>query len=729
MSSSPREENRVPGLVAKSDADNTPVIIEADPITKRLKVNATITGSASDGSIVDGVDTGIKATVFDYTSSNPLGVVLRDNNGDYVSVGGGTQYTEDAASAANPVGTAVNLIRKDTPAGEVTTDGDNVAQRGTNYGAAYVTLLDTSGSPVSVGGGTQYDEDTASADAQKLTMAGVTRADTAATQVDLDGDRSTLIVDASGRLHANVGASALPTGAATSAKQDTGNTSLASIDGKITAVNTGAVTVSAALPAGTNNIGDVDVLSSALPTGASTSAKQDTGNTSLASIDGKITAVNTGAVVVSSSALPSGASTLAEQQTQTTALQLIDDVVYASDAAISKVAGIGAQFDDVAPGTTTENSVRSLRMSTRRELYNQIRDAAGNERGANVTAGNALVVDGSASTQPVSGTVTANAGSGTMAVSNAGLTELAAAINASSQMDVNIAASNATITVASHAVTNAGTFATQLDGAALTALQLIDDPVATLGTTTYTETTTKGMTVGAVRRDADTTLVDTTNEIGPLQMDANGRLKVEAFSGETLPVSLASVPSHAVTNAGTFAVQVDGSALTALQLIDDTVFADDAAYTLGTSKSNVASGIAVQTDGTDPTAVSAEGDAAALRTDMQRNLIVNQTHPRFWHVSADYASAQTNTSVKTTPGASLSLYITDLTISNGATAGNITLLDGSGGTVLYEIYPAINGGSVMTLRSPIKLTANTALCITSTSCTTHSIFVSGYIAP
>jgi len=39
----------------------------------------------------------------------------------------------------------------------------------------------------------------------------------------------------------------------------------------------------------------------------------------------------------------------------------------------------------------------------------------------------------------------------------------------------------------------------------------------------------------------------------------------------TLPVSLASVPSHAVTNAGTFAVQVDGAALTALQLIDNAV--------------------------------------------------------------------------------------------------------------------------------------------------------------
>lgn len=54
---------------------------------------------------------------------------------------------------------------------------------------------------------------------------------------------------------------------------------------------------------------------------------------------------------------------------------------------------------------------------------------------------------------------------GTVAVTNAGLTELAAAINASSQIDVNIAASAATLTVASHAVTNAGTFAVQVSSA------------------------------------------------------------------------------------------------------------------------------------------------------------------------------------------------------------------------------------------------------------------------
>ncbi len=742
MGSAPREENRVPGLVAKSDADNTPVIIEADPITKRLKVNATITGSASDGSIVDGVDTGIKATVFDYANANPLGVVLRDTNGDYVSVGGGTQYTEDAAAAANPVGTAVNLIRKDTPAGEVTTDGDNIAQRGTNYGAAYVTLLDTSGTAVSVGGGTQYDEDTASADAQKLTMAGVTRADTAASQVGTDGDRSTLIVDSSGRMHVNVGVSALPTG-------------------------------------------------------ASTSAKQDTGNTSLASIDGKITAVNTGAVVVSSSALPTGASTLAEQQTQTTALQLIDDVVYASDAAISKVAGIGAQFDDIAPGTTTENSVRSLRMSTRRELYNQIRDAAGNERGVNVTAGNALVVDGSASTQPVSGTVTANAGSGTLAVSNAGLTELAGAINASAQMDVNIAASNATLTVASHAVTNAGTFAVQVDGSALTALQLIDDTVATLGTTTYTEAATKGNIIGAIRRDADTTLVDTTNEVGPLQMDANGRLKVEAFSGEALPVTLTSTTvtgTVAVTQSGTWdeigindsgnSITVDnaqlsvvgsGTEATAMRVTiatDSTglISVDDGGGSLtvdvgtalpagtnnigdvdivsgtittvstltggGIAHGSADSGNPVKVGGKVETATStatmeADGDRSDFITDADAAQIVRLNYPLGDLISERVSNTDGASTASTNFGAVASTrsIVTAISVYNSsATPGYIDFRDGTAGSVLWTMALPAGGGAVLCDPSGLfKTTANTALAYdVSAALTTVYISVSGF---
>jgi hypothetical protein len=56
-------------------------------------------------------------------------------------------------------------------------------------------------------------------------------------------------------------------------------------------------------------------------------------------------------------------------------------------------AQIVGQFDDVSPTAITENQFGNLRMSTNRNLYNTIRDAAGNERGANVDAVNNLGVN------------------------------------------------------------------------------------------------------------------------------------------------------------------------------------------------------------------------------------------------------------------------------------------------------------------------------------------------
>ena len=61
------------------------------------------------------------------------------------SVSAATEYIEDAAADADPTGTTTILVRDDTPGTQVSLDGDNVAQRGTNYGAAYVQVVDSSG--------------------------------------------------------------------------------------------------------------------------------------------------------------------------------------------------------------------------------------------------------------------------------------------------------------------------------------------------------------------------------------------------------------------------------------------------------------------------------------------------------------------------------------------------------------------------------------------------------
>lgn len=117
---------------------------------------------------------------------------------------------------------------------------------------------------------------------------------------------------------------------------------------------------------------------------------------------------------------------------------------------------------------------------------------------------------------------------GTVAVTNAGLTELAGAINASAQMDVNIAASNATVTVDGSGVTQPVSHAALTElAAAINVSSQVDVNIAASGAT-----------------------VPVSGTFWQATQPVSG-----TFWQATQPVSLASVPSHAVTNAGTFAVQ------------------------------------------------------------------------------------------------------------------------------------------------------------------------------
>lgn len=357
---------------------------------------------------------------------------------------------------------------------------------------------------------------------------------------------------------------------------------------------------------------------------------------------------------------------------------------------------------------------------------------------------NALKVDGSAVTQPVShaaltelaAAINASsqmdvnlAASGiTLAISHAALTELAAAINASSQMDVNIAASNATLTVASHAVTNAGTFVVQVDGAALTSLQLLDDAV--FAEDVAAQAADKGVAVLAVRRDADTSLVGTDNDYANLQVDARGALKVEAFSGETLPVSLATVPSHAVTNAGTFATQVDGAALTALQLIDDVVFAEDAAASSGEKG---VSNLGVRVDTPNTALTNTDGDYGHMTLNKLGSL-------RTAYPEDDLATAATKHTYKYytnagavtdgiiwSPAAGTRWFLTSLTI-NVSAAATVTIEDdvAAGDVVRFKFELAANSGVSIPLNPPMYSGEDAADLLVTTTAGNVYITAVGY---
>lgn len=228
------------------------------------------------------------ATLAELGQRGAVDVAIRDSSGNLVETfGGGTQYTEDAAAAANPVGTAVNLIRQDTPAALTTTDGDNVAQRGTNYGAAFVQIVSSSGSFIdSVGGGTEYTQDAvAPANPTGGTLLGVRRdspssiganGDWVAASMDEFGrlrsigtiDGSVEVTDGGGSITIDATSLPLPSGAATSAKQDTIISHLDGVEGLLTTIDadTGNIATSVATVAGAVSGTEMQVDVVTLPT-------------------------------------------------------------------------------------------------------------------------------------------------------------------------------------------------------------------------------------------------------------------------------------------------------------------------------------------------------------------------------------------------------------------------------------------------------------------------------
>lgn len=178
----------------------------------------------------------------------------------------------------------------------------------------------------------------------------------------------------------------LPSGASTSANQTTANSSLSSIDSKLTS----PITVSGPLTDTQLRASAVPISAASLPlpSGASTSANQTTANSSLSSIDGKLnslgqkTSVNSVPVVIASDQstvpvsvaslpLPAGAATSANQTNGTQKSQQVD--------------GSG----NVQPSGDT----------VARKIFVQPTDGTNS---ASYTAAGAAKTDGSATTQPIS---------------------------------------------------------------------------------------------------------------------------------------------------------------------------------------------------------------------------------------------------------------------------------------------------------------------------------------
>jgi hypothetical protein len=342
-------------------------------------------------------------------------------------------------------------------------------------------------------------------------------------------------------------------------------------------------------------------------------------------------------------------------------------------------------------------------------------------------------------------------------------------------------------------------------GGMATSLALLDDTV--FAEDVAATAADKGVAILAVRRDADTTLVDTTGDYANLQVNATGALKVSAASlplptGATtettlgtrlsesdfdtkvgslteaspasdtassglngrlqriaqlittligrypasvgqktmagsFPVVVASdqgaltVSSHAVTNAGTFATQVDGAALTALQLADNSAVDHDATVVAGVTQV----GLTART--TDPTAVASNDATRATATILGKQIVKLDAIPDLtWNYAAPAGGLVSTTAVtvKAAAGAGIRNYVKSIQVinSHATISTELMLLDGAAGTVLHRGWAqAAGGGYACVFDPPLRGTANTLLEIdevTATAATGVLVNIQGYVA-
>lgn len=129
---------------------------------------------------------------------------------------------------------------------------------------------------------------------------------------------------------------------------------------------------------------------------------------------------------------------------------------------------------------------------------------------------------------------------------------------------------------------------------------------------------------------------------------------------------VASGTAVRVDNGGTFATQVDGAALTALQLIDDSIVQDDAGVTAGTTKVTMAGAMSVA-HGSNPDAADA-GDGGMILANRHRVPFFIGGHPNV--ISREYMTtgSQTNDAViLVSSGAKIVVTQIQVIVSNATT--------------------------------------------------------------
>lgn len=302
-------------------------------VSGRLKVDAALDASSitlGEIRLQDGVTSAL-ATVKSVGGDFAL-VVVQDSQP--LPVGASTEATLTTAQGnlASILATVATAANQGTEIGHLSTIDTNLAALSAKF-----SPLGQQASAASVSVAVASDQTVPiSASSLPLPIGASTEATISAMNAKFTTTGSGLRVDGSAVVQPVSATSwPLPTGAATAANQGTEITSLASIDGKLTTTANGLKVDGSAVTQ------PVSAASLPLPAGASTAANQATANTSLASVDGKcpsqgqkLMAASLPVVIasdqssvpitVASLPLPAGAATAANQVTANSSLSSID---------------------------------------------------------------------------------------------------------------------------------------------------------------------------------------------------------------------------------------------------------------------------------------------------------------------------------------------------------------------------------------------------------------------
>jgi len=580
-------ETTLSALNGKVTACNTgAVVISSGSITASGTVTAN-QGTAAAGSAA-------WPTAITNTSDTIVKPGDAVNNAVRVNVvaGGAAGGTSSSFAAAFPAtGTAAGFI-----------DGSGNMQGGLVDGSGHLQVDVLSGG----GGGTQYTlgTDTYAEATTKATMSGAVRNDVLATLVNTDNELAPLQVNASGALYCEVATSALPSGAAT-------ESTLSTLNGKVTACNTGAVVISS---------GTIS-----LPTDAAT-------QTTLSALNGKVTACNTGSIA--------GSVTANAGTNLNTSLLALET---------------GGNLATIAGDTTSIDG--------------------------KITACNtgAVVIS--------SGTVNATC-SGTVAATQSGTWN----IN-------NIS----------------GTVALPTDAATQTTLSALNGKVTACNTGAVV------ISSGAVNATCSGTVAATQSGTWNItNISGTVSLPTDAATQTTL-----AALNTKVTACNTGAVVVSSGAITVSGTVTASNCAGDVAHDTGDSGNPIKIGGKARQ--ANPTAVAALDRVDATFDDVGRQVVVlNNVRDLEVHQHTEIASSSSETTILSAGAAGIFHDLTQLILTNQtATAVNVTIKDATAGTTRMIIALAASGGAVIPFPTPVTqaAAANNWSATLSSAAVTVDIFV------